>query len=105
MVEMERHLFNPADPISILDYLQTFSCAFNNLSIHEGATIFLFAKCMMGSAKTDYVHRLERDVGDADHTYNGSDNYFGMIRCYDESVNNFSSRTQTKVRFRRQMLR
>lgn len=46
IVEMVSHLFNPDEPISIMDFLQTFKPASNSLVIHEAATLFLFAHFM-----------------------------------------------------------
>lgn len=66
MVEMESHQFNSADPVSILDLLQTFKRACNNLEIHEGSTIFFFAHLMHGSAKQDLLHPIEGDSDDED---------------------------------------
>lgn len=50
---MERQLFNPSDPIPVLDLIQTFWRACKNLSINEGSATFLFANLMMGNAKMD----------------------------------------------------
>lgn len=52
-VKMEIYLFNLADLIFMLDCLQKFWCACNNLSIHEGISIFLLSHFMIRSAKTD----------------------------------------------------
>lgn len=49
---MESHLFNPDDPISILDFLLTFKRAYNNLVIHEGAVLFLTAHFMCSAIGT-----------------------------------------------------
>lgn len=81
---MERHLFNPSDPISILDFIQTFKRACDNLSIHEGAAVFLTSHFMQGSAKQDLLHHLEgasNDEIDDDNTSGCA------LCCYDEVVN------------------
>lgn len=39
---MDSHMFNPADPIFILDLLLTFRSACKNVLIQEGAAFFLF---------------------------------------------------------------
>lgn len=51
MVELESNLYNRADPIQILDFLQTFKGAHKNLSIYEGSVLFLFDYFIHGSAK------------------------------------------------------
>lgn len=85
-VEIDSHMLNPADPISILDFLQTFKRACNNISMHDGAAIFLFSHFMVGSAKYELLNRIE---GDSD-TKSGSENApSGSLRSYDEVVNRF----------------
>lgn len=44
---------------------------------------------MVGSAKADLIHRLEVYDDEEDYTNNGSGNYFGKLRCYDEVVSYF----------------
>lgn len=61
MVYMERHLFNPADPISVLAFLKKFKRTCNNSVIHQGAALFLFAHFMHESAKKDLLNRMEGD--------------------------------------------
>lgn len=56
MVEIESNHFNPAQPISIWGFLQTFRQACDNLKIREGAAMFPFAHFMTSSAKTDLLH-------------------------------------------------
>lgn len=77
-------MFNQVDPISLLDFPQTFKRACNNLFIDEGAAAFLFSHFMLGSAKQEILHRVE---GDSD-TEDDSDNArSGSLRSFDEVVN------------------
>lgn len=75
VVEIYIHLFNPADPISILHFLQKFRWAGNNRIIHEYAEMFLFAQFMMESAKTDLLDQLEEE-DDSDHYTDSENDHF-----------------------------
>lgn len=59
-VEMESHLFDPADPISILDFLQTFRRACNSLSIHDGTAMFLLFYFMMAAQNAPSILHWRR---------------------------------------------
>lgn len=63
-VEIESHLFNSTEHISILDFILTFKRAWKNLSIHEGATMFLFPHFMHVNSKQDLLHRIKEGSND-----------------------------------------
>lgn len=81
---MESPLLNPGDPILILDFLQTFERACNNLFIYEGTTFFSFAHSQQGSAKQDLLHRVG---GGSDDDRNDEEPPDGALCFYDEAVN------------------
>ena len=85
--EMETHHFDSADPISVLDFLSHFRRACDNLRVHEGAAVFLFAHFIKGSAKQDLIHRIETDDIDDDLSTDSTYDTTDMLRCYDEVVN------------------
>lgn len=82
---MDGHMFNPTDPISILDFLLTFRRAFKNSSINEGAAVFLLSNFVLGNAKQELLHRYEGDSDIDDSTMEQT----GSLRSYDEVVNDF----------------
>lgn len=61
MVEMEGHLFNVADRISIVDFLNSSKSASNNLMENKGATIFILLHFITGNAKKDLMQSFEEE--------------------------------------------
>lgn len=49
--------------------------------------MFLLARFMMGSAKTDILHRLEGGEENEDYTERDSNGRYGMSHLYDEVIN------------------
>lgn len=58
-VEMESHLLNATDTISILDFLQTFKRACKSLLVNDGATIILFENLIQERVKQDLLHFIK----------------------------------------------
>lgn len=81
---MKSHLFTWLDPISILDFLKTFKRACNDLAVHYGAALFLFAHLMQGSENPDLLLSVQGgfDIGNDENEHSN-----GALRCYDEFVN------------------
>lgn len=58
-VEMESYLLNHTGPTLVLDFLQTFWRACNNLRFHKGSEMFLLSHFMMVSSMKDLHHRTK----------------------------------------------
>jgi len=57
-VQLGSKQFDPADPVSILSYLQTFKTACDTLGVNEGAAVWLFAAYMREPAKSALTMRI-----------------------------------------------
>ena len=80
---MDPHQFKGTDAIKIIDFLESFRRACDDMGVHEDAAVFLFGHFMVNNPKQDLLSRIES----GNSTYRRTERREHILTSYCKVVN------------------